>query len=105
MNAFIGSGRLVRNAIVHGTEKKVLKFTIAAKYGYNRDAEKERVEFLPCVIFKPSEAMEMLLAKEGKGVFVEFQGRVATSTFEADGETKYSTEVVVNTASFNIVAR
>lgn len=105
MNAFIGSGRLVRNAIVHGTEKKVLKFTIAAKYGYNRDAEKERVEFLPCVIFNPSEAMEELLTKEGKGVFVEFQGRVATSTFEADGETKYSTEVVVNTASFNIVTR
>lgn len=105
MNTFNGSGRLVRNAIVHGTDKKVLKFTIAAKYGYDKEAQKERVEFLPCVIFSPSEPLEEHLVKEGKGTFVEFQGRVASSKFEVNGDTKYATEVVVNTASFNIVTR
>ena len=105
MNICIGSGRLVKDAIVHGTEKKALKFTIAAKYGYNKEAQKERVEFLPCVIFNPSQALEEQLTQKGKGLFVEFQGRVATSRFETDGVTKYSTEVVVNTASFNIVTR
>ena len=105
MNVFIGSGRLVKDAIVHGAENKALKFTIAAKYGYDKEAQKERVEFLPCVIFNPSEALEEHLVKKGKGLFVEFQGRVATSKFESDGATKYSTEVVVSTASFNIVTR
>ncbi len=105
MNVFIGSGRLVKDAIVHGAENKALKFTIAAKYGYDKTAKLERVEFLPCVIFNPSEALEEHLVKKGKGLFVEFQGRVATSKFESDGATKYSTEVVVNTASFNIVTR
>ena len=37
MNVFIGSGRLVKDAIVHGAEKKALKFTIAAKYGYDKE--------------------------------------------------------------------
>ena len=105
MNTFIGSGRLVRNAVVHGTEKKALKFTLAAKYGYDREAQKDRVEFLPCVIFSPSDALTEALVNEGKGIFVEFQGRVATSKFENDGGTQYSTEVVVNTATFNIITR
>ena len=105
MNTFIGSGRLVRNAVVHGTEKKALKFTLAAKYGYDREAQKDRVEFLPCVIFSQSDALTEALVNEGKGIFVEFQGRVATSKFENDGGTQYSTEVVVNTATFNIITR
>lgn len=105
MNTFNGSGRLVRNAVIHGTEKKALKFTLAAKYGYDREAQKDRVEFLPCVIFSPSDALTETLVSEGKGVFVEFQGRVATSKFESDGDTRYSTEVVVNTPTFNIITR
>jgi single-stranded DNA-binding protein len=106
MNRFIGSGRLTKNAIVNGGDRKALKFTIAAKYGYDSKEEKERVEFVPCVLFTPpNDKLGIFLAAQGKGVFVEFEGRVHTSKFEKDGETKYSTEVVVDNRTLNIITR
>ena len=51
------------------------------------------------------QGVRVFLVAEGKGVFVEFEGRVHTSKFEADGETKYSTEVVVDKRSVNIVTK
>ena len=102
MNSFIGSGRLVRDAVVNGNGK-VLKFTIAAQYGYDAKAEKQRIEYVPCVMFNPGEKLTELLATQGKGMMVEFQGRVSTSKFEAKGEVQYRTEVVVSLASFCIL--
>lgn len=106
MNKAIISGRLVKNAIVNGGDRKALQFTVASKYGYDRKEEKERIEFVPCVLFTPpDDKLGVFLVAEGKGVFVEFEGRVHTSRFEADGETKYSTEVVVDKKSINIVTK
>jgi single-stranded DNA-binding protein len=102
MNIFVGSGRLTRNAVVNGTENKAMKFTIAAGCGYKDRAEKEKVEFVHCVLFNPPEDLEAFLVEEGKGVFVEIQGRVSTSRFEVDGEVKYSTQVVVGRGKLNI---
>ena len=67
MNIFAGSGRLVRNAVVNGTETKAMRFTIAAGCGYDTRAKKERVEFVPCVLFNPPEELMLLLSQEGKG--------------------------------------
>ena len=105
MNVFNGAGRLTANAVVNGTDRKALKFSLAARYGYNSKESKELVEFVPCVMFEPSENQEKFLAEEGKGVFVEFQGRVSTSKYEVDGQTKYSTQVVVDKRSFHIVTK
>ena len=97
MNKVICSGRLTDNAFANGERKEALKFRIAAKYGYDTKENKERIEFVPCVLFSaPEDKLSSFLVKEGKGVFVEFEGRVASSTFEKDGETKYSTEVIVD---------
>ena len=104
MNCFIGSGRLTRSAVVQGNEdNKALKFTIASKYGYDKENNKDRVAFVPCVIFRPTDNLVNLLTENGKGMFVELQGRVSTSRFEVNGEVKYSTEVIVNKRNFNIV--
>ena len=103
MNIFVGSGRLVRNAVVNGTENKAMKFTIAAGSGYNSRAKKAKVEFVPCVLFNPPQQLEVFLTQEGKGVLVEIQGRVCTSKFEVKGEVKYSTQVIVDKGNFNIV--
>ena len=106
MNRFIGSGRLTKSAIVHGGNRKALKFTIATKYGYDSNNEKERVEFVPCVLFTPpNDKLGIFLVAHGKGVFVEFEGRVHTSSFEKDGQRKYSTEVVVDNRTLNIITR
>ena len=83
MNAFVGSGREVRNAVVRSDKVKLIKFTIVAKYGYDREKKRDRVSFIPCVLFNPTEALENLLAREGKGVFVEFEGRVSTVNCKA----------------------
>jgi len=103
MNTYIGSGRLVRNAVLAGNEKKALNFTIAAKYGYDAENEKERVAFVPCVIFNPTENLAKLLVDQGKGIFVEFQGRIASSRFESKGTTKYVTEIVVDPRTLNLI--
>ena len=99
MNVFIGSGKLVRNAVVNGTASKAMKFTIAA--GCN--SEKTKVEFVPCVLFNPPKELEILLTQKGKGIPVEIQGRVSTSKFEVKGEVKYSTQVIVDKGNLNIV--
>jgi len=104
MNTFVGSGRLTRNAVINGTDTKAMKFTIAARYGYDQEKKEDRVEFVPCVLFNPSEKLQSLLTEEGKGMRIELQGRVATSKFEADGETRFSTEVVVDKRSLKIVS-
>lgn len=101
MNLFIGAGRLTRNAIVNGTEHKALKFTIAAGNN-NKNNGKEKVDFVPCVLFRPSQEIEQFLVEQGKGALVKFEGKVATSRFEADGKTRYSTEVIVNNTTFSM---
>jgi single-strand DNA-binding protein len=106
MNKVICSGRLTRDAWANGENTKAVKFTVAAKYGYDAKAEKERVEFVQCVLFtKPNDKLGIFLISQGKGVFVEFEGRVATSQFEKDGETRYSTQVIVDKRTFNIVTK
>jgi len=108
MNRAIISGRLVRNAHVNGgkSKNKAVKFTLAAKHGFDAKEEKERIEYVPCVLFvQAKDKLGKFLAAEGKGTFVEIEGRVASSQFEKDGETKYTTEVVVDKRSFNIITK
>jgi len=68
MNATLISGRLTRNAVVNGDEHKALAFTVAAPYGYYRKENRQLVDFVPCVLFDPSDALERLLTTEGKGL-------------------------------------
>ena len=96
MNRFIGSGTLPRAAKVNGAEKKVVKFTLASCYGYNPTTKRDLVAYVPCVIFEPAPDIEKLLSQDWRGTFFEVEGHVSTSKFEANGETKYSTEVIIN---------
>lgn len=104
MNKFTGSGRLTRNAVLNGSDRKALKFTIAATYGYDKENKKDRVEFVPCVLFDPGEKLTEIMTEDGKGMQIELEGRVATSRFERDGEDHYSTEVIVEKRSFKIIS-
>ena len=105
MNRFTGVGRLARNAVVNGGEKKVLKFTLATNYGHNEKTGKERVAFVPCVVFGPAEELAAALTENGNGVLVSVDGRVVTSKFESKGETKYSTEVAVDRNSVKVLSK
>jgi single-stranded DNA-binding protein len=97
MNKFTAVGRLPRAAILNGGEKKVLRFTLATVYGFSRKTNKNLVAYVPCVLFQPPEELKQVLMENWKDTTIEVEGHVATSKFETkDHETKYSTEVVVD---------
>ena len=96
---------MARNAVLNGGEKKVLKFTLATNYGMNAKTGKERVAFVPCVVFGSAEELAAALTENGKGVLVSVDGRVVTSKFESNGQTKYSTEVAVDKNGIRVLAK
>jgi single-stranded DNA-binding protein len=101
MNRFVGVGRLPRNAVEVGKQKKVLRFTLATPNGQGRKGT--YWAYVPCVVFKPSEELAARLALNGKGMVLALEGRVNTSRFEAKGQTRYSTEVIVEERSIHMV--
>jgi len=94
---------LPRNAILNGNEKKVLRFTLATRYGTNKKTRKDFWAYVPCVIFRPSENTRNLLMENSKGLLIGLEGRVNTSKFESKGITKYSTEVIADERSLRIL--
>lgn len=104
MNKFVGVGTLPRNGIVNGSEKKVLRFTLATYIGQNKKTKKALWSYVPCVVFKPSDTSVRMLTENTRGVLLGLEGRVNTSKFETKtGETKYSTEVVVDQGSIRLL--
>lgn len=104
MNKFVGAGTLPRNGSIIGTEKKVLRFTLATLVGHNKKTKKDLWSYVPCVVFKPSEKIISLLTENTAGVMIGLEGRVKTSKFEAsDHTTRYSTEVVVDARSIELL--
>ncbi len=103
MNTCALSGRLARNAVVKGTDKKVLLFTLVTRYGFDEAEQKERVAYVPCVVFNPAAELEKALVTEGKDVYVELEGRITSSSYEANGERKYTTEVVAFNRTVSIL--
>ena len=101
MNLCVLSGHLVRDAVVKGTDKKLLLFTLAAKHGSEENG-KERVSHVPCVVFNPSAELEQALKQ---GVGVELEGRISTSSYEANGERRFVTEVVAFNRSLTVLKR
>ena len=100
MNKFEGIGTLPRDGVLNGTEKKVLRFTLATVIGRSKKTNKDRLAFVPCVVFNPAEVIVNMLAENTKGKLISLEGLVNTSKFKGkDGQTKYSTEVVVNQPS------
>ncbi len=78
MNICVIGGRIVRNASVKGTDRKILRFTVETRDGHEEGDNKERVNQVPCVLFSPTPELEQSLTTKGEGLHVEFQGRIAT---------------------------
>jgi hypothetical protein len=88
MNVFIGSGKIANLKIFTNEKNEILKFRLKTE-----SDGKKTVEYVPCVVFNPSDSVKNLM-KEGKNL--ELQGIVRTSSFKVKNKTNYSTEVVVN---------
>jgi len=92
-------GNLTRDVEVRyaASGAAIANFSIACNESWkDKDGNKqEKVEFVRVVVFisKLAEICEKYLAK-GKQVFVE--GKMQTSSWEKDGEKRYSTEIVAS---------
>ena len=78
MNKFVGAGTLPRNGMVIGSDKKVLRFTLATLVGHNKKTKKDLWAYVPCVIFKPTEkTIGLLTENTSEGI----QGRTWKTEF------------------------
>lgn len=75
--------------------KKIANFTIATSESWKKDGErKERTEWHRVVIFQDALAgIVQQYVKKGSKVYVE--GQLQTRSYEKDGHTNYTTEVVL----------
>ena len=73
----------------------VCRFTIAVNDGYG---DKQRTSFIPIVVFnKQAENCDRYLAK---GRRVAVTGRIQTGSYEKDGRTVYTTDVIASNVEF-----
>lgn len=100
MNLCLLAGRMLRNATVKGTDRKVLRFTVETRDGHDEGELKERVNQVPCVLFGPTPELEQTLSCQGEGRRIELQGRIATW---GDTQAKSGAEVVVFNRSLTFV--
>ncbi len=80
--------------------KKIAKFNLATKVGYDSEKKQDRVEFVPITAFGISEAFQPFLKK---GRAVSINGRVGTDSYEKDGQMKYDTAVKVSNGGLQLV--
>lgn len=99
MNSVLLIGRLTRDPEVRYTtgqnQTAVARFGIAVTDGYG---ENERTSFINIVVFgRQAENCEKYLEK---GRQVGITGRIQTGSYEKDGRTVYTTDVVANRIEF-----
>jgi hypothetical protein len=104
MNACILSGRIIRNGTAKGSEPKALSFTLETRYGQNGSEGKDRVTYVPCVMFNPTPEVESLLTTRGEGLLVELEGRISGPNPETNGNRKFNPEVVVKNRTLMVLS-
>ena len=99
MNSVVLIGNLARDPELRystgANQTAICRFTIAVNDGFG---EKQRTSFIPIVVFnKQAENCDKYLAKGRK---VAIHGRIQTGSYEKDGRTVYTTDVVANNVEF-----
>ena len=92
MNHVTLMGRLTRDPELKYSQsgKAFSKFTVAVTREFNR----EEADFINCTAWgKTAETIAEYLRK---GRRIALQGRISVSSYEQNGETKWSTEVIVD---------
>lgn len=104
MNNVSISGKLARNGTVRESKPRVLSFVLETRVRIqDGDQQKERVAMVPCVLFNPESQIERALTEDGRGLHVEFEGRIASSSYDVRGEIRYTCEVIVRPRTLVII--
>lgn len=97
----LGNLARVPHISVGPTGKRVAKFSVATKIGYDKDKDEDRVTFVPVTAFGLSEELEQYLTK---GRMVHIEGRVETSNYiNKDGVKIYDVSVVCYNGALKLV--
>ena len=96
LNSVTLFGRLTRDPELTYTQsgKAYVRFSLAVQ----RDSDKEEVDFINCVAW--NKTAELITQYFGKGNRILIQGKLNVSSYEKNGETKYSTDVVISKIDF-----
>lgn len=105
MNSVTLTGRLIRDALMNGNDKiKVLRMLVLCQHGFDKEKKEARQEVIPVKIFNPSDKLSDLLVSKGQGLLVEGCGHIQCSSYEEDGTTRYTTDVILNKRTFRILS-
>ena len=99
MNRVILMGRLTRPPELRQTASGTTyaRFTLAVNRRFAKQGE-QQADFVSCIAWqKPAEFIGKYF---GKGVMIAVVGRIQTGSYEKDGVTHYTTDVVVEEAYF-----
>lgn len=100
LNQVVMVGRLVKDPELRETEsgKKVTNITLAVPRSYkNTDGEYD-TDFVDCTLWIG--VAENTAEYCHKGDLLGIKGRLQTSKYEKDGQTKYKTEVIAEKVTF-----
>lgn len=103
MNKVILMGRLTRDAVVRYSQGEnataIARYTIAVDRRFRRDGDTQTADFISCVAFgRQAEFAEKYLHK---GTKIVVTGRIQTGSYQnKDGQTVYTTDVVVEEQEF-----
>lgn len=102
LNNVILMGRLTRDAEVRysqGSNTAIARFTLAVDRDYQKEGEERAADFISCVAFnKTAEFIERYFKQ---GSMLAITGKIQTGSYvNKDGQKVYTTEVVVDKASF-----
>lgn len=97
MNKVILIGRLTKDPDLRfaaGSGKAVTRFTMAV----NRPMKRDEADFISCIAFgKTGETIAQYLTK---GRQLAITGNIRTGSYEKDGITRYTTDVIVDSFEF-----
>ena len=96
MNHVVLMGRLAKDPELKYSQsgKAFSKFTVAV----NREVNREEADFINCAAW--GKTAEIIAEYLRKGRRIALQGRISVSNYEQNGETRWSTEVVVDKFEF-----
>ncbi|MGF0096048.1 single-stranded DNA-binding protein [Peptoniphilus sp. SGI.035] len=107
MNSVNLIGRLVRDPEVRYSQSgmAILRFTVAVDRKLSKDKREEAqannqptADFISCTAF--GKTAEVIGNYHSKGSQIAVEGRIQTGSYEKDGRTIYTTDVLVNSITF-----
>lgn len=98
MNKVILIGRITKDLELRQTTSgtSVLRFTVAVDR-YSKDKEND-ADFISCIAFGKN--AEFIGKWFSKGQMIALEGSIKTGSYEKDGRKVYTTDIIVNHASF-----